>query len=165
MKGGPQPRVSSPRTAGSTLMTSAPRSPKFIVQNGPAKTLDKSKTRIPLNGCRRIPPLTACRHIHRVLFEYRTSSSTLYWYSYNRSIIPNINITWFYQRVQSICLERDRSILRWHFRMRDVKLYSSNVAVLFSKCWAVLFAPIKAQNWAVLYFRIGPTFRLSRDTT
>ena len=45
-KGGPQWRVSSPTPGFSTLMTSAPRSAKFWVHQGPARTRLRSKTRI-----------------------------------------------------------------------------------------------------------------------
>src|ERR1700722_67085 len=48
-KGG-QRRVSSPITQGSSLMTSAPRSPRYWVQSGPARTLVKSSTRVPVIG-------------------------------------------------------------------------------------------------------------------
>src|SRR5581483_11238785 len=49
-KGGPQPRVSSPVSGGSTLITSAPRSARSMVQYGPARTREKSSTRRPLSG-------------------------------------------------------------------------------------------------------------------
>ena len=45
--GGPQPRVSSPIPGRSTLMTSAPRSPKIIVHSGPASTRLRSSTLSP----------------------------------------------------------------------------------------------------------------------
>ena len=47
--GGPQLRVTSP-SSGSTLMTSAPRSPRSIVQYGPARTVDRSATTMPASG-------------------------------------------------------------------------------------------------------------------
>ena len=47
--GGPQPRVESP-SGGSTLTTSAPRSPRSIVQYGPARTVEQSTTRRPASG-------------------------------------------------------------------------------------------------------------------
>src|SRR5262249_1687246 len=51
-QGGPQARVSSPWPGRSTLMTSAPRSPRTCPQNGPASTRDASRTRTPCNGNR-----------------------------------------------------------------------------------------------------------------
>ena len=42
--------VSSPLPGCSILMISAPMSPRFMVQNGPAKIRVKSITRIPLKG-------------------------------------------------------------------------------------------------------------------
>src|SRR5919107_5873292 len=48
-KGG-HPRVSSPWPGGSILTTSAPRSPSHWPQSGPARTLEKSRTRIPDSG-------------------------------------------------------------------------------------------------------------------
>src|SRR5215813_7590300 len=50
-KGG-QPRVSSPLPGSSTLMTSAPMSPRIIEQKGPASTRVRSSTRIPVRGGR-----------------------------------------------------------------------------------------------------------------
>ena len=47
---GAKPRESSPRPGTSILMTSAPRSARFIVQNGPASTRVRSMTRIPASG-------------------------------------------------------------------------------------------------------------------
>src|SRR4029079_18334657 len=47
--GGPQPRVASP-SGGSTLMTSAPRSPSSIVQYVAASTVEQSMTRRPASG-------------------------------------------------------------------------------------------------------------------
>lgn len=47
---------SSP-SGGSTLITSAPRSPSSMVQNGPAMTLDRSRTLTPSSGS------TQIRHI------------------------------------------------------------------------------------------------------
>jgi hypothetical protein len=49
-KGGPQPRVSSPLSGGSTLITSAPMSPSIMVQSGPARMRVRSTTRIPASG-------------------------------------------------------------------------------------------------------------------
>ena len=51
----PMPRVVSP-LGGSTLTTSAPRSPSSMVQNGPAITCVKSRTRIPASACFTISP-------------------------------------------------------------------------------------------------------------
>ncbi len=48
--GGPQDLVSSPFPGCSILIISAPMSPRFMVQNGPAKILLKSRTLIPLSG-------------------------------------------------------------------------------------------------------------------
>src|SRR6185436_13233655 len=48
--GGPQPRVSSPAPGRSTLITSAPRSPRFCAAQGPARTRDRSSTRICESG-------------------------------------------------------------------------------------------------------------------
>ena len=48
VNGGPHFLVSSP-SKDSTLITSAPKSLNYIVPNGPAKILDKSKTLIPSN--------------------------------------------------------------------------------------------------------------------
>ena len=48
LKGGPHFLVSSPYK-DSILMTSAPKSDKYIVAYGPAKILDKSKTLIFFN--------------------------------------------------------------------------------------------------------------------
>src|SRR5882757_8434550 len=47
---GGQPRVSSPWPTVSTLMMSAPRSPRYWAQSGPAKTFDRSRTRMPVRG-------------------------------------------------------------------------------------------------------------------
>src|SRR5256885_14511828 len=47
---GGQPRVSSPWPTVSTLMISAPRSPRYCAHNGPAKTFDRSRTRMPVRG-------------------------------------------------------------------------------------------------------------------
>ena len=44
---GSHPRVSSPPAAGSTLMTSAPSSPRDWPHSGPASTLERSMTRRP----------------------------------------------------------------------------------------------------------------------
>src|SRR5437764_8091254 len=49
MKGG-KCRVSSPSPGGSIFSTSAPRSPRLWVQNGPASTRVRSMTRIPASG-------------------------------------------------------------------------------------------------------------------
>src|SRR6266853_5312760 len=49
MKGGPHWREWSP-VGGSSLMTSAPRSPSSIVQYGPARAWVRSRTRIPSRG-------------------------------------------------------------------------------------------------------------------
>src|SRR5690606_35885893 len=46
----PQSRVSSPRTGCSTLTTSAPKSASTWPQSGPAKTRDRSRTRMPSRG-------------------------------------------------------------------------------------------------------------------
>src|SRR5664279_2368891 len=48
-KGGPHWRVSSPSRL-STLITSAPRSARIMVQKGPASTRVKSSTRTPANA-------------------------------------------------------------------------------------------------------------------
>src|SRR5262245_26063558 len=48
-KGG-QRRVSSPFPGSSTLMISAPMSPRIIEQNGPASTRVRSSTRTPVSG-------------------------------------------------------------------------------------------------------------------
>src|SRR2546430_13984563 len=45
---GGQPRVSSPWPTVSTLMMSAPRSPRYWAHRGPAKTFDRSRTRTPV---------------------------------------------------------------------------------------------------------------------
>src|SRR3990172_3646788 len=56
-KGGPQWRVSSPAPGRSILITSAPRSPSIIVQNGPARILEMSSTlRPPRARCIGNPP-------------------------------------------------------------------------------------------------------------
>src|SRR5438445_2927711 len=47
---GGQPRVSSPWPTVSTLMMSAPRSPRYWAHKGPAKTFDRSRTRTPVRG-------------------------------------------------------------------------------------------------------------------
>jgi len=47
---GREMRVSSPRPGGSIFSTSAPRSPRLWVQNGPARTRVRSMTRIPSSG-------------------------------------------------------------------------------------------------------------------
>src|SRR5262245_1866134 len=47
---GGHPRVSSPLPGSSTLMTSAPMSPRIIEQNGPASTRVRSSTRTPASG-------------------------------------------------------------------------------------------------------------------
>src|SRR5437870_13311594 len=49
MKGGKR-RVSSPPPGASIFNTSAPRSPRFWVANGPASTRVRSMTRIPSSG-------------------------------------------------------------------------------------------------------------------
>src|ERR687894_1989724 len=49
-KGGPQWRVSSPRSGCSTLTTSAPRSASTIVAYGPARTRERSRTLTPSSG-------------------------------------------------------------------------------------------------------------------
>src|SRR5262252_5634355 len=49
-KGGPQPRVSSPDPARSTLITSAPRSASTCPAQGPARIRASSRTRKPVNG-------------------------------------------------------------------------------------------------------------------
>src|SRR5690606_13184945 len=48
---GVQPRVSSPSSTGSTLMTSAPSSPRYWPHSGPASTLEKSTAFNPAKGC------------------------------------------------------------------------------------------------------------------
>ena len=48
--GGPQPRLSSPPSGFSTLMTRAPRSPSIIAACGPASARDRSTTTIPSSG-------------------------------------------------------------------------------------------------------------------
>src|SRR5688500_3032480 len=48
--GGVHERVSSPEPGCSILMTSAPRSPRIIVQNGPARLRVRSSTLRPANG-------------------------------------------------------------------------------------------------------------------
>src|SRR3954452_15430452 len=45
-KGGPMRRASSPLPARSTLMTSAPRSPRVCAASGPASTRERSSTRM-----------------------------------------------------------------------------------------------------------------------
>src|ERR1700730_13722475 len=47
---GAKPRESSPRPGISILMTSAPKSARFIAQKGPASTRLRSRTRIPRSG-------------------------------------------------------------------------------------------------------------------
>src|ERR1700737_1265052 len=47
---GGQPRVSSPCPTASPLMMSAPRSPRYWAHSGPAKTFDRSRTRMPVRG-------------------------------------------------------------------------------------------------------------------
>src|SRR5260370_26627933 len=47
---GAWPRESSPRPGSSILITSAPRSARFIAQNGPASTRLRSSTRMPASG-------------------------------------------------------------------------------------------------------------------
>src|ERR1700730_8626606 len=47
---GGQPRVSSPWPTVSTLMISAPRSPRYWAHSGPAHTFDRSRTRLPVRG-------------------------------------------------------------------------------------------------------------------
>src|SRR3954447_19013360 len=49
-KGGPQPRVSSPRPGASTLMTRAPWSASIIDAWGPARARDRSTTRTSERG-------------------------------------------------------------------------------------------------------------------
>src|SRR5499426_3186841 len=51
VKGG-QPRVSSPLPGSSTLITSAPMSPRDMAQKGPASTRVRSMTRMPARGGR-----------------------------------------------------------------------------------------------------------------
>src|SRR5262249_8280844 len=50
MKGGPQPRVSSPLPGRSSFRTSAPRSPSICPQKGPASTREASSTRTLASG-------------------------------------------------------------------------------------------------------------------
>src|ERR1700679_1756961 len=50
MKGGPQPRVSSPAPGRSTLMTSAPRSASVWPAQGPARMRASSRTFRPSSG-------------------------------------------------------------------------------------------------------------------
>src|ERR1044071_6547328 len=50
MKGGPQPRVSSPAPGRSTLITSAPRSARVWPAQGPARMRASSSTRTPASG-------------------------------------------------------------------------------------------------------------------
>src|SRR5947207_2362640 len=50
MNGGPQLRVSSPRSGGSTLITSAPMSPSIMVHSGPARIRVRSTTRTPASA-------------------------------------------------------------------------------------------------------------------
>src|ERR1051326_5531007 len=52
MNGGPQCRVASPRSGSSTFTTRAPASPSIWVHNGPARTREKSATRMPSRGSR-----------------------------------------------------------------------------------------------------------------
>src|ERR1700738_5148649 len=47
---GGHPRVSSPWPTVSTLMMSAPRSPRYCAHRGPARTFDRSRTRMPARG-------------------------------------------------------------------------------------------------------------------
>src|SRR5215468_10427549 len=49
---GGHPRVSSPLPGSSTLITSAPMSPRDIAPNGPASTRVKSMIRMPESGAR-----------------------------------------------------------------------------------------------------------------
>src|SRR6185295_1895784 len=49
-QGGPKARESSPTFGRSTLMTSAPRSARFCPAQGPARTRDRSRTRMCDNG-------------------------------------------------------------------------------------------------------------------
>src|SRR5512145_192308 len=63
---GAQPRVSSPRSGSSTLITSAPMSPSSIVQNGPASTRVRSMTFSPSSAgicgtCRSVAPSRGAR--------------------------------------------------------------------------------------------------------
>src|SRR5918999_3748318 len=55
------PREMSPTSARSTLMTSAPKSPRTWVQTGPISTWVKSSTRMPSRGSviRKLPLLAA----------------------------------------------------------------------------------------------------------
>src|SRR6476620_5387531 len=50
MKGGPQPRVSSPTPGRSILITSAPRSARSWPHHGPARMRASSSTRTPASG-------------------------------------------------------------------------------------------------------------------
>src|SRR6516225_3069125 len=59
-KGG-HPRVSSPCPTASTLITSAPRSPRYCAHSGPARTFDRSRTLTPSRGlATTFTPLRAC---------------------------------------------------------------------------------------------------------
>jgi hypothetical protein len=62
-KGGPQVRVSSPLPGRSILITSAPRSARVCVHQGPASTRDRSSTRIPSRAVH--APLSGNRIIGR----------------------------------------------------------------------------------------------------
>src|SRR5215469_617512 len=61
-------RESSPRPGSSILMTSAPRSARFIVQKGPASTRVRSSTQIPASGLFSIIALTVSPQASEVQF-------------------------------------------------------------------------------------------------
>src|SRR5262247_2327498 len=56
---GGQPRVSSPLPGSSTLITSAPMSPRDMAQKGPARTRVRSITLMPASGGFGCPPRAA----------------------------------------------------------------------------------------------------------
>ncbi len=68
--GGPHWRVSSPVTGLSTFITSAPKSARIWVHQGPAITLDKSSTRIPFKGPVNVLPRSLLLGFPRHLLGY-----------------------------------------------------------------------------------------------
>src|SRR4026208_567794 len=72
--GGPKARESSPIFGRSSLMTSAPKSARFWLAQGPASTRERSRTRIFDKGpAIRLPPLVAILAYHGLLHHAAAS--------------------------------------------------------------------------------------------
>ena len=84
--GGPQPRVSSPPSGFSTLMTRAPRSPSIMAACGPARARERSTTSLPASGplvlLVRQDPGTLLRLLRRCVRRLAASV--------NRTVVPAV---------------------------------------------------------------------------